>query len=72
MTADRAQIANDPVEIARVRLANGLHVSDAMVHDLVAELDRLRAAMKAAVTEFDDGKPMSAYSFLLNAQEGEI
>ena len=57
-------------DIARARLSNGLHVSDCMVADLVSEADRLRAAIDAAVGEFDQNKPMSAYNLLLNAQEG--
>lgn len=69
--SDPAQTTDDPAEIARARLANGLHVSDVMVHDLVAEVDRLRGAIEAAVGDFDQGKPLSAYNFLLNAQEGE-
>ncbi|MDB5848241.1 MAG: hypothetical protein JWP29_1993 [Rhodoferax sp.] len=42
----------------------------AVCESAIEEIERLRAGIDAAIGEFERGKPLSAYNFLLNAKEG--
>lgn len=49
----------DTVEIVRGRLADGRTIADSDVHKLVAEIDRLRAALQEVIERGNGCHPMS-------------